>query len=202
MAVGSIIGWGAFILPSEMLGNAGPVGAALGIFLGGLVMIVIANSYGFLVKEFPVAGGAFTYAYKGFGRTHAYLCGWFLTLGYLSIVPLNATALAIMAKFVVPDLFTKGYLFTVAGADVFAGEIMLASVVIIIFAIINIKGVKEVGQLQMIMVGLLIAAVLLIGGGAGLSAKSAFSNLTPAFAPGKGLLLVLFPFWLYHPGCM
>ncbi|SMB85289.1 amino acid/polyamine/organocation transporter, APC superfamily [Desulfonispora thiosulfatigenes DSM 11270] len=199
MAVGSIIGWGCFVLPPDMLSKGGPLGASLAIIIGAIIMIVIANSIGLLVKLFPVAGGAFTYAYKGFGRTHAYICGWFLALGYLSIVPLNATALAIMAKFTAPDLFTKGYLYTVAGFDVYIGELILASAVIIIFAALNMRGVKEVGQLQLVMVGLLCGAVFLIGGGAALSPVSSLSNLTPVFMPGQSIFASIIPILVIAP---
>lgn len=64
----------------------------LGFLVGGLLMIVVGYSYSYMIAKFPVAGGEFAYAYKGFGRTASYICGWMLSLGYLSIVALNATA--------------------------------------------------------------------------------------------------------------
>lgn len=100
-----------------MMEKAGPLGAIIGLTLGGLAMLVIAKSYGYMVQKVPVSGGEFAYAYNGFGRYHAYVCGWLLTLGYLSIVPLNATALSLLAKFIAPDLFTTGYLYSLV-ADV------------------------------------------------------------------------------------
>ncbi|MFQ5578064.1 MAG: amino acid permease, partial [Anaerolineae bacterium] len=99
IALGTILGFGAFVLPGFWLAEAGPMGTALGILLGGLMMLVIARSFGFMVRRFPVAGGEFVFAYRGFGRTHAFVCGWFLAVGYLSIVPLNATALPILGSF-------------------------------------------------------------------------------------------------------
>ena len=108
MALGCVIGFGCFILAGDFLETAGPLGAAVGIVLGGLAMIVIARSYGLMVRTFPVAGAEFAYAYRAAGRHHAVICGWFLTLGYLSIVPLNATALAILGKFLAPELFARG----------------------------------------------------------------------------------------------
>lgn len=121
LAIGSIIGWGSFILPGSMMQQGGPLGAVLGIALGGLAMLVIGKSYGYMVEKVPVSGGEFAYAYNSFGRYHAYICGWFLTLGYLSIVPLNATALSLLAKFIAPELFTRGYLYTLAGSKIYAG---------------------------------------------------------------------------------
>ncbi|SDP47487.1 APC family permease [Desulforhopalus singaporensis] len=183
LAIGSIIGWGSFILPGTMMEQSGPVGAAIGITLGGLAMLVIAKSYGYMVQKVPVSGGEFAYAYNGFGRYHAYICGWFLTLGYLSIVPLNATALSLLAKFVAPDVFARGYLYTIAGSEIYAGEVGLASAAIMIFGYLNYRGSKAVTNVQVYMVGLLVAAVFLIAGGAGFTDISSFTHLTPGFNP-------------------
>jgi amino acid permease len=72
VALGTIIGFGCFILPGDWIPQAGPMGVALGFFFGGLMMIVIGRSYGFMVRNFPVAGGEFAYSYQGFGRNHAW----------------------------------------------------------------------------------------------------------------------------------
>jgi len=96
LALGSIIGWRAFVMPGNLfLKTAGPLGTAIGMMIGAFIMIIIALSYGYLVQKFPVAGGEFVFAFKGFGRTHAFICAWFLGLSYLSIVPLNATVLGL-----------------------------------------------------------------------------------------------------------
>ena len=106
IAFGSAIGWGSFVLPADWIKMAGPMGAILGLGIGALLMIIIGVSYGFLIKIFPVTGGGVTYSYLGFGRYHAFFCGWFLTLGYMSIVALNASALALLAKFIIPEVAT------------------------------------------------------------------------------------------------
>lgn len=183
LAIGSIIGWGCFILPGSMMDKAGPVGAIIGLVLGALIMLIIAKSYGYMIQKVPVSGGEFAYAYNGFGRNHAYLCGWFLTLGYLSIVPLNATALALLANFTAPDLFTWGYLYTIAGSKIYFGEVALASGAMLIFGFLNYRGSKGVTGVQVYMVGLLVAAAILIAGGAISAETSTFSNLVPYFNP-------------------
>ena len=76
IALGSAIGWGAFILPADwMRDGGGPLAAMLGLAIGGALMIVIGVSYGYLARVFPVSGGAFAYTLVGFGRTHAFICG-------------------------------------------------------------------------------------------------------------------------------
>ena len=63
LAVGCIIGFGCFVLPGDFLTTAGPLGATLGVLLGGAAMLIIARSYGVMVRAFPVAGAEFAYAY-------------------------------------------------------------------------------------------------------------------------------------------
>src|SRR5690625_6998341 len=84
------------------MSTAGPMGLIIGFGIGALLMMLIAVSYGFMIKNFPVSGGEFAYAFVSLGRTHAFIAGWFLTLGYICIVALNASAFALMIKFVFP----------------------------------------------------------------------------------------------------
>ena len=202
LALGCIIGFGCFVLPGDFLATAGPLGATLGVVLGGGAMLVIARCYGVMVRAFPVAGAEFAYAYQTAGRYHAYLCGWFLALGYLSIVPLNATALGMLGKFVAPQLFARGHLYTVAGFEVFAGEILLASAAIVGIAILQVRGAHDVGRLQVALTALLVGGVLVVGLGTPLSGTASADNLAPLFAqdrsPLAGVLamLAIAP-WLY-----
>src|SRR5690606_32719476 len=134
---------------------SGPLAVIVGFAIGALLMIVIGVNYGFLIKLYPVAGGEFCYAYVGFGRNHAYICGWFLTLGYLSIVALNASALALLGRFIVPGLTETGLLYSVAGWDVYLGEVIIASLSLIIFAIVNVRDASFSGQTQFVFCVLL-----------------------------------------------
>lgn len=202
LALGCIIGFGCFVLPGDFLATAGPAGASLGVIIGGLAMLVIARSYGLMVQVFPVAGAEFAYAYSLAGRYHAYVCGWLLTLGYLSIVPLNATALGVLAKFLAPDLFARGYLYTVAGFDVFAGEVGLAAAAIVGVGIFQYRGVRKVGGLQLILTVLLVSGVMGIAIGTPLTTVASADNWQPLFASDKSplaavLAIVAISPWLY-----
>lgn len=202
LALGAIIGWGCFVLPGDLLNKSGPLGMVTGFLLGALFMVVIALSYGVMVKNVPVSGGEFAYAYYAAGRQHAYICGWFLTLGYLSIVALNGTAVALLGKFYFPGLFERGYLYEVAGWKVYLGEVLLASLAIILFGILNYRGVQIMGAVQLLIVVLLCAGVAMVGLGVVFSPQAGVGNLQPLFAPGKSAIaciaavLAISP-WLY-----
>jgi amino acid transporter len=165
VALGSAVGWGAFVLPADWMQTAGPLGAILGFLIGGLLMLVIATSYGTLIRALPVSGGEFAYTLSAFGRNHAVLCGWFLTLGYVCIVALNASALALLARYVLPEVAERGLLYEVAGWEVYLGEVLIASAALIVFAILNVRGTTLSGRLQLIFCLIMVAGVatLLIG---------------------------------------
>ena len=185
VALGSIIGWGCFIQGGLWTQRAGgPLPLFLGFLVGGLLMIVVGYSYSYMIAKFPVAGGEFAYAYKGFGRTASYICGWMLSLGYLSIVALNATALAVLASYIFPGVFNKGYLYTIAGYDVYMGEVAIALFFIILFGIMNYMGAKSVGKLQLAMVLIMCAAVVISVMGTIVTGSFDASNLVPAYGVG------------------
>ncbi|AUJ25531.1 MULTISPECIES: APC family permease [Virgibacillus] len=192
IAFGSAIGWGAFVLPVDWMSMAGPLGVILGFIIGAILMIIIGVSYGFLVEKLPVSGGEFTYAYYGLGRYHAFLCGWFLTLGYLSIVALNASALALLGKFLFPTFVETGLLYSIAGWDVYAIEVMIACIGLTIIAWLNIRGARITGFSQFLFCIILLSGVLLLTITMLFHSSSSFSNLQPLFKPEIGAASSIF----------
>lgn len=88
LAFGCVVGWGSFINPGKkFLPNSGVAGTAIAMVLGAMVMIIIAFSYAYMVPKYPKAGGEFTFTKACFGKTTAYLCGWFLLAAYLTMYP-------------------------------------------------------------------------------------------------------------------
>jgi len=199
LALGTIIGWGCFILPGDFLSWSGPMGAVLGMAGGAVIMLFIARAYGFLVEKYPVAGGAFAFSYLGFGRNHAYVCGWFLVLTYLSIVPLNATALPIPVNFFLGNTLHVGYLYTLAGWDVYLAEVALACTTILIFGYLNIRGVRFAGRAQLWMVLLVVTSVVLLASGSMFNPETSVQHLKPLFAPGKTVWAAILPVLVLSP---
>ena len=183
IALGSSIGWGAFVQPANWLEMAGPLGVMIGFTIGACLMMIIAVSYGFLIKEFPVSGGEFAYTFIGLGRTHAFIAGWFLTLGYICIVALNASALSLMIKFVYPTFVERLPLYEIANWNVYVPEILIAIVSLSIFAYYNIKGMQFTGRLQFIFCVVMIVSILALTFLVGFSPVTEFDNLKPFFSP-------------------
>src|SRR5699024_10630315 len=158
IALGSAIGWGAFVQPFSWMKTAGPMGVITGFIIGALLMMLIAVSYGFLIKSFPVSGGEFAYAYISLGRTHAFISGWFLTLGYICIVALNASAVSLMFKYIFPTLIENLSLYTIAGWEVYGMEIIIATLILLVFGYLNVKGTSISGRMQFIF-----ALIMVVG---------------------------------------
>ena len=62
LAFGCSVGWGSFVMPgTTFLPIAGPVGTAIGIGIGGVVMLILAVNYHYLMNRFSGGGGVYTY---------------------------------------------------------------------------------------------------------------------------------------------
>ena len=189
LAFGAIIGWGAFIMPGlRFLPGSGPIGACIGFVLGGIMLTFVALTYGRLVGCHPVAGGVFAFSYAAFGPTLSFICGWALVLGYLSIIALNATAIVLLTRFLLPGVLEIGHMYTIAGWDIHAGELFMLEAVLVIFWLLNYCGADIVGKVQVLLAVILAVGVIVIVVGALSAPDSRLENLSPWFAPDKSAL--------------
>ena len=185
LALGCIIGWGAFVMPgTTFLPKAGVMGTVWGMAIAAVVMIIIGMNYGYMVQKYPVAGGEYTFAERTYGKKAAYVCGWFLSLSYLCIVPLNATALGLVSRKLLGGVLQFGHLYTVAGWDIYVGEILLTSLALIIFGIFSIKGVSFTGWIQTVIAMALVASVFVLVVAAFFCPEVKMSNLQPGYPDG------------------
>lgn len=182
LAFGCIIGWGSFINPGKkFLPNSGVEGTAIAMVLGALVMIIIACTYAYMVPKYPKAGGEFTFTKNCFGKVPAYICGWFLVAAYLTNVPMNSTAIGLIVDGLdgSADILKWGFHYSIAGFDVWAGEMILAMGILILFGILNILGVRKAGIVQTVLSSLLILSILTLTITAFFSDAVSVSNMEP-----------------------
>ncbi len=140
LSIGTSIGWGSFVITSNTyLAGAGPVGSALGMGIGALVMLVIAANYYDLMRRFPEAGGVYSYVKNTFDHGDGFLVAWFLSLTYLAILWANATSLPLFARFFFGDVFRFGRLYTLFGYEVWLGEALLSILAILGFSLLSMK---------------------------------------------------------------
>lgn len=140
LSIGTSIGWGSFVITSNTyLAGAGPVGSALGMGIGALVMLVIAANYYDLMRRFPEAGGVYSYVKNTFDHGDGFLVAWFLSLTYLAILWANATSLPLFARYFLGDVFRFGRLYTLFGYKVWLGEALLSILAILGFSLLIMK---------------------------------------------------------------
>lgn len=186
LALGSIVGWGCFVLPGDMfLPNAGPIGTLLGFLAGAILISFVGVCYSYMIKHAPVAGGAFTYAYVGYGPTASFICGWSLVIGYIAIVMIDIAALSLIFRFLFPGVFEFGELYTIAGWKVYVGEIILMTIGTILFGWLNYRSVGMAGKLQLILAFMLTFGIIAFFWGATTTDTAGISNLMPYFAENK-----------------
>ncbi|WP_027701229.1 APC family permease [Metaclostridioides mangenotii] len=161
--LGAIIGWGSFMLPgSKFLKSAGVINTFLGLLLGTMCIIIIERSYHMMIQENREEGGEFSYIYNKLGKNHGFVVGWFLSLAYLTMIPLNANAFPLVINKLSDGALEFGYLYTIAGDSVYIGEVLVSCIAIFLFMVINLKGIKETGKVQTYIIFLLILCVVIV----------------------------------------
>ena len=191
LAFGCVIGWGSFINPGKkFLPNSGVAGTAIAMVLGALVMIIIAFSYAYMVPKCPKAGGEFSYTKMCFGKTMAFICGWFLIAAYLTNVPMNSTAIGLIVDGIFGPVLKWGFHYSIAGFEVWLGEILLASFILILFGLLNIWGVKKAGYVQTVLASLLIISVFTLFISALVSPYATIENMSPVWGFDKSQAII------------
>ncbi len=183
LSFGCIVGWGAFMMPgTTFLPMAGPAGTVAGMVIGGLIMLVIAVNYRYMMRFCPDAGGTFAFAKKTFGGDHGFLSAWFMVLAYMSILWANVTALALVARSMLGGVLQFGYMYTIAGYDVYLGEVLAELAVMLVFGAVCMISSKAAVRLQIIFAGALFLGVILCFVLAVINGSNNAGIFSPAFA--------------------
>ncbi len=152
LSIGAAVGWGSLVVTStSFLGEAGLAGSIVGLLIGVVAMVFIARNYSFMMNLFPDSGGIYTYVKSTFGYDRAYLASWFLILTYLAMFWANATSLPLFVSRFFGDVLKFGYLYTVFGYDVYAGEALLTIAAIIIVGIVCARGKSLAAKLMILL---------------------------------------------------
>lgn len=183
IAFGAMIGWGWVISTGDWIHRGGVLGAAIGFALGGIMIFFVGLTYAELTAAMPQCGGEHVFSYKAMGATGSFICTWGIILGYVGVVCFEACAFPTIVSYLFPG-FLKGYLYTVAGFDVYASWLALASFTAALMTFINILGAKTAAIVQTILTGIIFSVgVLLI---ATSTVRGDMGNLMPQLFAGTG----------------
>lgn len=186
LAFGYAVGWGAFIMPGTVfLPGAGPLGAVIGVAIGTIAMGVFALNYHRMAVREPGTGGAFAFAKSTFGEDHGFLVGWFLWLAYIAILWANATSIVLQARFMFGDALQFGFHYTIAGFDIYFGEVLLSIAAITATAAICIHRKTLAAHAQIALAFVMVAAVAVFMGFAISQHEGGLEAMGPAFASGS-----------------
>ncbi|MBO6178568.1 MAG: amino acid permease [Selenomonadaceae bacterium] len=186
LALGCAVGWGAFIMPATVfLPIGGPLGVALGMGLGGVVMLLIGYNYHYMMNRHKDSGGTYAFSKFAFGYDHGFIASWFLLLVFIAITLANVTALALIFRNLAGDFLKVGYLYTIVGFDVYFGEILAEILAMVVFSRIASRHKALAVKIQTIM-----AVFMLFGITVGLIAAVNVNGMelftqTPHFAINK-----------------
>jgi basic amino acid/polyamine antiporter, APA family len=200
LAFGAMIGVGWVTAMGSWLTNAGPLGAIIAFSLGGLLMIVIGLCYAEVTSALPLSGGEVAYAYKAYGTSKAFIVGWFLVFGYLSVSAFEAISISKVISYLIPSIDYME-LYTVNGSPIYLSHLGLSAFFVILISAINYTGVKNSARFQ-VGLTILFIGLTLIFVVAGLIMGD-WNNLSPLFstespgsiAAGVAMVLVTVPFW-------
>jgi len=133
-----------FVLTGHAAAIAGP-GLVIALLLGGLFSYSIALNYGELATTFPFTGGALTYVREAFGtNVLSYLVGALDCLSSTFYAALSAVGFAYSLGLFVPAL----------------PIVPTAIATVLVFVVLNVLGVNNLGNVQIVLGSLLLAALL------------------------------------------
>ncbi len=188
LAFSTMIGWGWIMLTGSWVNMGGGVGAAVA-FLGGAVLcIFVGLTYCELTPALPYAGGELVFSYKAMGYSASFFTGWMITFAYIGVAAWEGPALATAMDYLF-DIPRIGYLWTVAGFDVYASWLVIPIIAGAALTFVNLKGVKVSAVFQAI-----VTCLLAVGGIVFIIVGIVKGNLTeyakPAFTTPNGVFSV------------
>lgn len=159
---GAIVGVGwAVSINSWMAGSGGPLPAAVGFIIALVIMIPIALCYCELCAMLPVSGGGMAYAFRAFGDNVAFVSGWAAFGAFITIIPWEAIYVVDILSILFPQLKSGAPLYTLAGADIYLGHILIGLAISVILFLINRKGVTSSATMQRVLCLILVGAGIL-----------------------------------------
>nr|WP_024964994.1 APC family permease [Pantoea sp. IMH] len=135
-----------------------------------VAILFTALSYGKLVRRFPSAGSAYTYAQKAISPHVGFMVGWSSLLDYLFMPMINILLAKIYFEALVPGIPSWIFVFMLVG----------------FMTLSNLKGIKTVANFNSVIVVLQVAVMVVIMG---------MVVYGVAHGEGAGTLVSSRPFW-------
>lgn len=188
LAFGAMIGWGWVVLAGDWVSKAGALGSIIAFLIGGIMVVFVGLTYAELTSAMPKCGGEHVFSYRALGRRASFACTWAIILGYVSVVAFEAVAFPTVLQYLFPK-YIQGFMYNIAGFDVYATWVIVGVISSIAIAIINYIGVKPAAFMQGVITLIIALIGLTLFTGSVVNGNT--ENLKPLFVNGgKGILAV------------
>jgi APA family basic amino acid/polyamine antiporter len=191
VVVGTIIGSGIFLVPSEMMQAVGSARLVyLAWIVGGLLSFFGALTYAELGAMKPQAGGEYVYVRDAYGPLAGFLYSWtwFLIAKPASIATITTGLVRILETFPAFSFFSR-VLFSPAGSSHFFtltyGQLVAIAATIMI-SWLNYIGVRRAGEFQFLFTLLKVAIILGIVAIGFSYSGGTWANFATDFSGAKG----------------
>jgi APA family basic amino acid/polyamine antiporter len=190
VVVGTIIGSGIFLVPTEMMQAVGSAKLVyLAWLVGGLLSFFGALTYAELGAMKPQAGGEYVYVRDAYGPLGGFLYAWtwFVIAKPASIATIATGLVRILGTFSIFSFFSSNVV-AVPFAVTWGQLVAIAAAILI--SLLNYFGVKRAGEFQLVFTVLKVAIILGIlvvcFSGAGNATGRGWSNFATTFTGAKG----------------
>lgn len=183
-----MIGWGWVALTGNWVDRGGTIGAVLAFVIGAVLCIFVGLTYCELTPALPYSGGELVFTYKALGYHGAWFSGWMIAFAYIGVAAWEGPALVTAIDYLI-TIPRYGYLWTIAGFDVYATWLLIPVCVGSLLCVINTKGIKISTIFQAVV------TTILAVGGIGFAIISGMNgsmeNMKPLFTSTNGMFSVV-----------
>jgi len=202
IVVGTVIGTGIFLIPSEMMRDTGSSWLVyLAWIAGGVLSLFGAMTYAELGAMLPYAGGEYVYLRGAYGDTTAFLYMWtWFTVAKPGSIAAIAIGLARTLEFF-PAFHWLSDSIAVARIP-FHGSQLFAIAVTWLITGLNYLGIRKAGEFQFIFTVLKAALILIVIAFCFVSASGSWSNFSTVLPHAAGglngfMLALVATLWAY-----
>lgn len=183
-----MIGWGWVALTGNWVDRGGTIGAVLAFVIGAVLCIFVGLTYCELTPALPYSGGELVFTYKALGYHGAWFSGWMIAFAYIGVAAWEGPALVTAIDYLI-TIPRYGYLWTIAGFDVYATWLLIPVCVGSLLCVINKKGIKISTIFQAV-----VTTILAVGGIAFAiisGMNGSMENMKPLFTSTNGMFSVV-----------
>jgi APA family basic amino acid/polyamine antiporter len=139
LGIGGTLSAGNFVIIGYAASLAGYAIVPV-VFGCGIISLFTMLSYAELGTAIPLAGGEYTWVKVAYGGFVGFLTGWFEWLSNMFYAALSAIGVAYVTAYLIPEINIP----------------ILAVLVVVVFSIINLKGIKETSNAQTVVAALVL----------------------------------------------